>query len=107
MLLLYLMALIYGYADLLYTGRKYIFHNHFDWQKIVNLIKTVGYNEINHNRYWTGLTLDTRNGLNGEDAEFAKALNIAGNLKATFHFRVFHTHVYARKTLNPSTLYIF
>ena len=22
-------------------------------------------------------------------------------LKAAFHFRVFHTHVYARKTLNP------
>ena len=28
-------------------------------------------------------------------------------IKAAFHFRVFHTHVYARKTLNPSTLYIF
>ena len=28
-------------------------------------------------------------------------------LKAAFHFRVFHTHVYARKTLNPSTLYLF
>ena len=28
-------------------------------------------------------------------------------LKVAFHFRVFHTHVYARKTLNPSTLYIF
>ena len=28
-------------------------------------------------------------------------------LKAAFHFRVFHTHAYARKTLNPSTLYIF
>ena len=27
--------------------------------------------------------------------------------KAAFHFRVFDTHVYARKTLNPSTLYIF
>ena len=29
------------------------------------------------------------------------------SLKAAFHFRVFHTHVYARKTLNPSTLYVF
>ena len=28
-------------------------------------------------------------------------------LNAAFRFRVFHTHVYARKTLNPSTLYIF
>ena len=28
-------------------------------------------------------------------------------LKAAFHFRVFHTHVYARKTLNLSALYIF
>ena len=28
-------------------------------------------------------------------------------LKAAFHFRVFHTHVYAHKTLNPSILYIF
>ena len=28
-------------------------------------------------------------------------------LKAAFHCRVFHTHAYARKTLNPSTLYIF
>ena len=28
-------------------------------------------------------------------------------LKTAFHFRLFHTHVYARKTLNPSTLYIF
>ena len=27
-------------------------------------------------------------------------------IKAAFHFRVFHTHVYTRKTLNP-TLYIF
>ena len=33
---------------------------------------------------------------------------VAGSiLEAAFHFRVFHTHVYARKTLNPSTLYIF
>ena len=31
----------------------------------------------------------------------------ANRVKAAFHFRVFHTHVYARKTLNPSTLYIF
>ena len=28
-------------------------------------------------------------------------------LKAAFHLRAFHTHVYARKTSNPSTLYIF
>ena len=28
-------------------------------------------------------------------------------IKAAFHFRVLHTHVYPRKTLNPSTLYIF
>ena len=28
-------------------------------------------------------------------------------VKAAFHFRVFHTHVYARKTLNPSTVLHF
>ena len=32
---------------------------------------------------------------------------VPSSLKAAFHFCVFHTHVYARKTLNPSTLYIF
>ena len=29
------------------------------------------------------------------------------SVKAAFHFRVFNTYVYARKTLNPSTLYVF
>ena len=28
-------------------------------------------------------------------------------IKAAFHLRVFYTHVYARKNLNPSVLYIF
>ena len=28
-------------------------------------------------------------------------------VKTAFHFRVFHTHVYARKTSNSSTFYIF
>ena len=67
------------------NGTLCSFHNHFDWQKIVDLIKTVEYNEISLTRYWTGLTLDKRNGLvfmNGEDAEFAKGLNIAGNLSS-------------------------
>ena len=36
-----------------------------------------------------------------------KKNKITRRVKAAFHFRVFHTHVYARKTLNPSTLYIF
>ena len=27
-------------------------------------------------------------------------------VQGAFHFRVFHTHVYARKTLNSSTLHI-
>ena len=67
------------------NGTLSSFLNHFDWQKIVDLIKTVEYNEINHDRYWTGLTLDEQNGLvfvNGEDAEFAKGLNITGNLSS-------------------------
>ena len=29
------------------------------------------------------------------------------SFNAVFHFRVFYTHVYTRKTLNPFTLYIF
>ena len=33
--------------------------------------------------------------------------SLSNAIKAAFHFCAFHTHVYGRKTLNPSTLYIF
>ena len=34
-------------------------------------------------------------------------LEILHSLRAAFHLRVFHTHVHARKNLNPSTVHIF
>ena len=37
----------------------------------------------------------------------ARGIKHYQTLKAAFHLRVFHTHVYAHKTLNSSTLYIF
>ena len=39
--------------------------------------------------------------------DFTSLTEVCHQVKAAFHLRVFHTHVYARKTLNPSTLYIF
>ena len=42
-----------------------------------------------------------------KEARLLNTLRHPNIVKAAFHFRVFHTHVYVRKTLNPSTLYIF
>lgn len=65
-----------------FNGTLCRFQNQSDWQKIVELIKTVECNESSQRRYWTDLKFVGGNVvfMNGKDTVTVNTVNITGNL---------------------------